>query len=77
MEHIFRPALWDSHIQALQTSADASNCAVVIGPLLIDDSFEASLPFVVMVGDVWHEIGVATLSFAHDPVFVITEVSRA
>ena len=28
----YSASLWNSHIQALQTSADASNCAVVIGP---------------------------------------------
>ncbi len=77
MQHVLGPALGDADIEALQTGTHPRDGAVVVSPLLIDDPCEAPLPFIVVVGDIGHKVGIAPFAFAHHPVFVITEIGGA
>ena len=74
MQHVLGPALGNTNIKTLKSRPDPGDGAVVVSALLIDDALKATLPLVVMVGNVRHKIGVAAFAFAHDPIFVITKV---
>ena len=50
---------------------------MVIRALLVDHPLKASLPFVVVVGDIRHEVGIASLALAHHAVFIVAKVSGA
>ena len=50
---------------------------MVIRALLVDHPLKASLPLVVVVGDIRHEVGIASLALAHHAVFIVAKVSGA
>ena len=77
MQHILRPALGYTHVESLQSGSDAGNGAVMIGALLIDHALIAALPFVVVIGDIWDEVGIPALTFAHHAILIIAKFSGA
>jgi len=73
VEDIFGPPLGDPPVEGLETGPDPGDGAVVVCPLLVDDTGEATLPLVQVIGDVGDEVGVGAVALAHDPVLVVTE----
>ena len=66
------------HVEPLQTSPNARDRTVVVGTLLVDDALVKSpLPFVVVVGNVGHEVGVSAIALAHNAIFIIAKFSCA
>ena len=47
---------------------------MVVSALLVNDTHKTTLPFFCMVGNIGNKVGVAAIGFAHDAIFVITEV---
>ena len=50
---------------------------MVISTLFVDYESKTTLPFVQVVGDIRNEVGIATVCFTHDTVFIIAKVSGA
>src|SRR5690625_3655738 len=72
MQDISRKILWNAQVQSLQSGTHPGDCAVVIGALDIDAVMKTALPLGDMIGDIRHKVGIVTITFTHDPVFVIT-----
>ena len=49
----------------------------MIGALFVDYTLIAALPFVVVIGDIGDEVGIAALALAHHAILVIAKVSGA
>ena len=49
----------------------------MIGALFVDHTLIAALPFVVVIGDIGDEVGIAALALAHHAILVIAKVSGA
>ena len=77
MQHVLRPALGNAAFQRLQSGPDPGHGAVVIRTLLVDDSFEAALPLVQVVGHIGQEVRVTAVALAHHPVLVVSESGGA
>src|SRR5690606_15065385 len=77
VQHVVGPALRNADAERLQAGAHTGDGAVVIGALLVDDTLEAALPLVGVVGDIGHEVGITAVALAHDAVLVIAEAGGA
>src|SRR2546421_6830248 len=79
VQHIFRIAFGNPHLQRLEAHAHAAHSSVMIRALHIDRAGIAALPLGDVIRDIRDEVRVvATLlgAFAHHPVLVVAEVSR-
>ena len=77
VEHVLRIAIGHTHVQRLESGANASDRAVVIGALDVDRALESALPFGDVIGDVGQEVGVGAVPLAHDAILVVAEIGRA
>ena len=80
VQHVFRIALRNAHLERLQSGAHACDRAVMIGALHVDGAAIAALPLRDVIRDVGHEVReVAALrgALAHHAVLVVTELGGA
>ena len=77
VQNIVGVVFCNAQVRSLQTCAHAGDGAVVIRALDVNHFVKTTIPFIQMIGDIGHKIGVAAVGFAHHAVFVIAKIRGA